>query len=324
MTQVGLFACDAGDAPLSIGPRPRVVSYQPQPGQGLDCDPSANGCGFPVDQPLTFELDRWLLPSTATRQSIRVGPLGSDAGVHFEPSYDLVTRTVTYRPRGGWGDGYIYDLQLYDPTLGDDGWGFRSYDNQLLDPSGVPEHVLFYIGPPSGQQVGSAEHTTCREALRAFASAGCTRSNCHRAAAGATAGGGPLPCAGLALDSAEGLSSAVGRVARATDRGTMSGTPAKISERFGVNMPVISEGEPAMSLLMYRLVMNRDAYRRQDRSFAARPPSPIELERATSWFGVLGPMPPSDVGWPSDVAPVDLVITIQRWILGGATTGDCD
>jgi hypothetical protein len=320
-----LVGCDAGDAPLSLGPRPRIVRYQPRSGEGLDCEPSESGCGFPANQPLVFELDRWLLPSTATRQSIRVSAVGTDGLVHWEPFYDLVTRTVTYRPGGGWADGYLYDLRLYDPTLGGVGWGFRSYDSLLLDPEGLPEHILFHVGPSTEQAAALTTHTACRDALQAFAAAGCTRSNCHATASGGAAAiGGYQPSAGLALDSAKGLSAAIGRVARATDRGAQSGVSAKIPERFGVNMALLDAGEPSLSLVLYRMLLARDAYKNQDGEFALRPPPDEELERATSWFGVMGSMPPSEVGWPAETSPIDLVTAIQRWIRGGATTDDCD
>ncbi len=320
-----LVGCDAGEAPLSIGPRPRIVSYQPQSGEGLDCDPSERGCGFASNRELSFVLDRWLLPSSAARQSIRVSVLGTNGLVFWEPDYDVVTRTVTYRPRSGWDAGYLYDLQLYEPTQSEAGWGFRSYDNQLLDPSGLPEHILFLVGPPLEQAVVTATHTTCRDALMALASAGCSAKNCHGTpVGGATASGSELPCAGFALDSAEGLSAAIGRVARSTDRGAMSGVATRLPERFGVNMALVEAGEPSLSLVVYRMLLGRDAYRNRDGVFAVRPPPVEELQRAASWFGVMGAMPPPEVGWPFDASPIEIVSTIQRWIGDGATTDDCD
>jgi len=319
-----LVACDAGDPPLSLGPRPRIIHYQPQSGVGLDCVPGETGCGFPANQPLVFELDRWLLPSTATRQSIQVNALGTDGLVHWEPYYDLVTRTVTYRPGGGWAEGYLYDLKLFDSSLGEQGWGFRSYDGQLLNPIGIPEHVLFLVGPSIEQSVAAVSHTPCREALRAFAAAGCSSANCHRAPVEGNSVGSKVPCAGLALDSADGLAESIGRVARATDRGGLSGVSSVMPERFGFNMAVIKAGEPSLSLLAYRMLLGRDAYRRKDGELAVPPPSNEELQRTTNWFGVTGPMPPVDVGWPKDASPIDLVNTIQQWIQSGAPTDDCD
>jgi hypothetical protein len=322
LLQALLLGCDAGEAPLALGPRPRIIDYQPRPGEGLDCAPTQAGCGFALNRPLRFVLDRWLLPSTATRQSIRVGPVGTNGGVFWEPNYDLVTRTVTYRPIEGWDEGFIYDLQLFDPTTPNDGWGFRSYDGQLLDPKGLLPHILFRVAPPIQEVPVAPVHTTCGDALRAFAAAGCTASSCHRSAKSCTSS--RCPRAGLALDAAEGLSAAIGRVARATDRGAESGVAATMPERFGVNMAIIAAGEPSFSLLLYRMLLGRDAYRDRDRHFAVTPPSTEELERARSWFGVMSEMPPPEVGWPPAASPVELVNTIQRWIWDGAATSDCD
>jgi hypothetical protein len=323
LAQALLVGCDAGEAPLALGPRPRIQSYQPKSGEGLDCDPTQAGCGFPLNRPLAFAFDRWLLPSTATRQSIRVGLVATNYTVFFEPMYDLITRTVGYRPTGGWDEGFVFDLQLYDSTTPEAEWGFRSYDGLLLDPTGLPEHILFRVGAPrSDLPAPRTVHTACRDALQAFAGAGCSASNCHRSYP--TVSPQKWPRAGLALDSGEGLTAAIGRVARATDRGAESGASATSSERFGVNLPLISAGEPSLSLAMYRMLLGRDAFHDQDGSYVVRPPAAEELERARSWFGVMGEMPPREVGWSSDASPIDIVNTIQNWIWDGATTTDCN
>ncbi|HEY5961471.1 MAG TPA: hypothetical protein VIV60_33160, partial [Polyangiaceae bacterium] len=174
----GLAGCDAGEAPLNPGPPLHLEAYRPRAGEGLDCDAEAEDCGFAANQPLVFSFDRWLLPSTATRQSIRVGMAGTNYGVTWEPEYDLVTRTLTYRPNAGWDEGYTYDLQLYDAGSSD--WGFQAYDGQHLDRSGIPAHILFRVGRWGGTAPTTPARASCREALAAFAQAGCASANCHR------------------------------------------------------------------------------------------------------------------------------------------------
>jgi hypothetical protein len=316
--------CDSGEAPLAIGPRPRLVDYQPRAGVGIDCDPADAGCGHPVNRPLSFRLDRWLLPNTATRQSLRLSAVASDIYVQLQPHYDLVTRTVDFYPQWNWDVDYIYDLRLYGVTPGDTDWGFRSYDGLLLDPIGIPSHILFRVGSDDGQSSVAPKYPTCRDALRAFADAGCTASNCHSAPGACTKDAcQDLPRAGLALDSASGLADAIGRVAHATDRNGMSGVATINSERFGLNLPVIEAGEPAMGLLAYRMLLGRNAYRDRSGEFGVPPPSAEELERARSWFGVMDEMPPTDVGWPAGTSPIELTRLILQWIEHGAATSDC-
>jgi hypothetical protein len=318
-----LASCDSGEAELSLGPALHLIEYKPRAGEGLDCDPAASDCGFAANEPLFFAFDRWLLPSTANPDSIRVGMASTPYGVYFKPVYDLVTRSIEFRPSGGWDEGYTYDLQLYEPHASAAEWGFRAYDGQRLDHAGIPPHNLFRVGPDVAQAGERSRAVNCREALAAFAQAGCTAANCHHSSPGSLGVGAAQPRADLALDTAAGLADAVGRVARATDRGAASGLALLSPKRFGIGLPIIEPGEPAYSLVMYRMLLSRDAYRRDDGSFGALPPSEAELERARSWLGVMGPMPPSDVGWPLGTSPVEIVRIIDAWVRGGASTEDC-
>lgn len=315
--------CDVGDAPLAAGPRPRLLTYEPQHNLGLTCEANQASCGFPVNRPLRFEFDRWLHPATADRSAIRVAFLGTDIFVHWDPVYDVVSRSVTYSPEWNWDQGYVFDLQLYGSK--EDTWGFQSYDELPLDRTGIPEHILFRVGAPEPRVQVAAIHTACRDALRAFAAAGCTASNCHRSTSACDQGRcRTTPRAGLALDSGAGLLDSLGRLANVTDRAAQSGVVALGVERFGFNMPLIEPGESSLSFLLYRMLLGRDAYRNQAGEFVVRPPTSDELTRARSWFGVTGEMPPKEVGWPRGVSPIELVRTIQDWVEDGATTADCE
>lgn len=327
VTFVTLNGCDAGEAPLVVGPQPRLLAYEPQAGVGMDCDLSMPGCGFPVNRPLSFTLDRWLLPTTATRQGIQVGLAGTDSYVHWDPQYDIIRRTITFAPEWNWDLGYLFDLRLYDPREPvETAWGFRSYDGQLLDRRGVPEHILFRVGSPEQRAPEQPHHTSCKQALFAFAAAGCSASRCHSAAAQCTGSDACrwVPRAGLALDSASGLQATLRRVARATDRAGLSGKSRLSGERFGWNMPIVEPGEPSFSFIVYRILLGRDAYRDETGKFIVRPPPAEELERARDWFGVVEEMPPPDVGWPQLVSPIGTVTTLHDWIRDGATTTDCE
>lgn len=324
---VALNGCDAGEAPLAVGPRPRLLAYEPQPGQGMDCELAQPGCGFPVNRPLSFELDRWLLPTTATRQAIQVELVGTDSTVHWNPRYDVIRRSIGFFPEWNWDLGYVFDLRLYDASQPEESaWGFRSYDGQLLDRQGIPEHVLFRVRGPEERAPEPSLQTSCRQALAAFASAGCAASRCHAAAercTGAEQCRG-VPRAGLELDSASGLRATIRRLAKVTDRAARSGRSEVTSERFGWNMSLVEPGEPAFSFLVYRVLLGADAYRNRAGDFAVAPPPEEELERARSWFGVVEEMPPRDVGWPQGASPIEIVTTIRDWIHDGAVTTDCE
>lgn len=310
-----------------MGPRPRLLAYEPKAGEGMDCELAEPGCGFPVNRPLSFHLDRWLLPTTATRQAIQVELAGTDSTVHWNPSYDVIRRSISFSPEWNWDLGYVFDLRLYDPSEPEaSAWGFRSYDGQLLEHRDIPEHILFRVGSPEERMPEPSFHTSCRQALAAFASAGCASSRCHAAAARCTVADEcrDVPRAGLELDSASGLRATIRRLAKLTDRAASSGRSVVTSERFGWNMSLVEPGEPAFSFILYRVLLGADAYRNQAGEFSVRPPPAEELERARSWFGVVEEMPPRDVGWPPETSPIEIVTTIHNWIRDGAVTTDCE
>ena len=92
--------CEVGEPPLALGENLELTRYAPQDSEGMDCDYRAAACGVPANRPLTFQFNRWLLPSTATRQSIS---LHADQATYAEftlPKYELLTRTVTYWSAG--------------------------------------------------------------------------------------------------------------------------------------------------------------------------------------------------------------------------------
>jgi hypothetical protein len=302
-----------------LGEKPKLTRFAPQDAEGMDCDWGSVRCGVPLNRPLSFQFDRWLLPSTATRQSIQLSVAEATSAEFMQPTYELLTRTVTYSDAAGLEQGLVYVLALADSETQTSGWGFASYDARSLDRKTVPDSIVFrtaeadpvYDPTPSPPRL-------CRDALAAFSKAGCTAAHCHRTS------DTELPCANLRLDQKSGLTTAIRRVAIATDRAGNSGTMSELPARFGMNMPVIEPGEPAMSFLLYRMLFGRDAYRNASGQFEVAPPSTKELSFATTWFGATGPMPPPSVGFPKDVSPVELTRVIETWIRDGADTDACE
>jgi len=201
----------------------------------MDCDAYSPNCGVPANRPLTFQFDRWLLPSTAVRQSISVYAAHSTSTSFMLPRYELLTRTVTYWPSGALAPGLVYVLSIENSATHPNGWGFAAYDGRALARATIPDDIVFRtrnVDPVHA--LPSTPMRFCRDALAAFTEAGCTAANCHR-----TRDAESSP-AGLRLDRASGLKDALGRVARATDRAGTSGKMSVNSERFGMNLPVIA------------------------------------------------------------------------------------
>jgi hypothetical protein len=215
--------------------------------------------------------------------------------------------------------GLVYVLEFADPEAQPNGLGFAAYDNQPIHLDSRANPILFRTGKAestTGNETTPVRH--CRDALEAFAKAGCTQAACHRRDNDGS------PASRLWLDEKSGLKDALGRVAIATDRGGDSGNVSVMPDRFGVNLPIIDAGEPAFSFLLYRLLLGRDAYRNDSGQFEVEPPPPGELSFATTWFGAMGPMPPESIGFPADASPVELARVIESWVRDGADTEQCD
>jgi hypothetical protein len=218
----------------------------------------------------------------------------------------------------------VYLLELNDAES-EFGWGFAAYDGRALDPADRAEVIVFRSGAPEPRWEPQAQaRITCADALRVFRAAGCTAANCHGNGDGNGNGNGVSRLsADLRLDDERGLREAIGRVARASDRGVEDGRVSIQPERFGFNMPLVHPHDPGRSYLLYRMLLGRDAYRDAAGQFQVEPPSAAELERATTWFGAMGPMPPSAVGYPPAASPVDSVRLIETWIRDGADVSNC-
>ena len=210
-------------------------------------------------------------------------------------------------------------LELADSETSPNGWGFTAYDRRSIARDVDSAAIVFRTGKvdPTISKV-TDDRRLCRDALSAFSRAGCTAAHCHHTR------DDELPRANLRLDGKRGLVAALGRVAIATDRGGDSGRMTVSPERFGMNLPVIDAEQPAFSFLLYRMLLGQDAYRNARGQFEVLPPSPQELDFATSWFGAMGPMPPETVGFPKGVSPFELTRVIESWIRDGADTEYCE
>jgi hypothetical protein len=236
-------SCDAGKQhkQQTVGPAIRVLGVNVGPDQPL-----------PADGVIQIAFDRYLLPSTANRQS-----LGLVDGAHMPlpPElapvvvYDPVARTVTlYPPKQPWlTEGQPYTLVLGIPDGNADQGGIRAIDRATLFADQKREFA-FIVGPKTGAVV-EPNVSFCRDVLPIF-TAKCNVPTCH--------GNGDVAAASLVLDTSAGVgATAINRIAQGSNTGGRSSGAPSGARLFGVDMPIIDPGNPGNSWLMYKIDLGR-------------------------------------------------------------------
>lgn len=294
---------------------------------------------------LEIRFDRFLLPSTATRQSVRFYSESLDDSLLLLPEYDLVERVLVYHTPP-LEPGVLYTVELVRPEVDDPDFGFRAFDGAPLEDGDVPLKFQFKtealepVAPPA-----PPAPPTCDDLLEIFAgqSAGCSGNGCHSAnltpnlcppgqAKSDYVNCGPVPRMGLDLSTPLGISlTAINRVAHQAETGSKTGAPIANPSRFGTSMPIVDPGRPENSYLLYKML-------RKDESFWTSPqdsdtcqtihnvpfaqgactlPSLAERDHMREWF-VRGEAMPLVLN-PSSIAyGRDAVRGVQEWIRAGA------
>jgi len=309
---VGGSSCNIGNRTSHAGSPLQIVAEEPKAAQGLDCD--SGDCAFLPNAPLRFKFDRWLIPTTAVRQSVSLSTEGTGLGVFLRPDYDVTARVLSVRPDSPLASNMVYILTLADADHDQYGNGFRAYDGASLEKR---RSFAFRTGLPAVEAPDDTKSAAkCSEILAALAKAGCASSNCH---------GGNTPRMGLALDSFEGLeATAIDHVAHQTQTGTEISEQVVSGGRFGTQMPIIDSGRPENSYLVYKLLIGSELNREMDTladhgdAFSPTGLTPSQIEDARAWFIDFGPMPPDEVGYPNGVSPFEFVTSLQGWIRAGA------
>ena len=299
----------------------------------------------PADGVIQISFDRYLLPSTITRQSYVVvdnmnQPLGS---LDLKTVYDPVARTVTIAGPQGPGVAWLtpgleYKVVLLVPRdEASDLGGFRAIDRSPLE---NVVQVVFRAGAVSGVTTLDPAVDFCADVLPIF-QAKCAGGGCHGPPA---SGSATRSAASLILTSTDGLRiTAKGRVAQGSNTGGKSFTPAPEGPIFGIDMALIQPGNPGSSWLMYKVEMAPhpviDAG--QEPSYACTPPegsppvparaapyrplAPVssratdgERERLGNF--ILGREMPYPNGQPLTFEQREL---IRIWIANGAETREC-
>ncbi len=260
---------------------------------------------------------------SAIRQSLRVYPGDPAVGVPFtfDVVYDPVERVVEYRvpPGAAYKPRTLYQVELLTPDA-PNAPGFRAFDGAALEERDLPLRFSFFTSDaPSALREPEAVPTCDEVVAQVFGTLGnCGGAACHRKGDNQL-DGEPLGDAPhqLWLDSPGYFAqSAIGRVARQTELGDVSGGPSALqSPRFGTRMALIEPGSPGGSYLLYKLLLGaknfepcspgsteticRGAVDPAVSSHADLPlpegeslvPAPEELERLREWFVRGEPMP---------------------------------
>ncbi len=264
-----LGGCDVAtpDPPRATGPAVNLVGAFPSDGCGVGPDPD---CTMPTNGTLTFRFDRFLNPTTASRQAIRVytgDPETALAPPPFEVAYDPVERVVEYRMPSGYGFAphTLYTLELAVAEGADD-FGIRAFDGAPLAETRLPLRTSFFTAD-APIDLPVLVVPTCAEIVTNVLRDGCGGSQCHQRVGhsfkddGRNIDLGAAPH-GLWLDTpASILETAVGKVARQTEVGDRSGGPPQVNgARFGMRMALLEPRNPGGSYLMFKLLLGRDNY----------------------------------------------------------------
>lgn len=295
---------------------------------------------------LRLRFDRFLLPSSITRQAVCLrADLGDVAtytecsgGVFLQPAYDPVRREVVLRQEPGsrLALDTVYKLTLFVPTIeggctSEDpaSCGIRAFDRAPLeeaytftfktvatDPGDVPDET-----PPPADFCGPDEGVR-------FTLAGCAYARCHAPETkedglGAAAG---LDLSGLVAGDTYPLSvTAINQVAHQTQMGERADDPEETPARFGRAMPIIdaydpgTSGSPGNSYMLYKLLTGPNV---EDAPDDVRP-SDEEIARLRASVVVGLPMAPEA---PLDSDPARSaakLLALSNWIARGAPTPPC-
>jgi hypothetical protein len=329
-----------------------VLATYPVAGDGLECPIDApDDCGVPRNAVLQIRLDRYLLPATAIRQSIKFYSGTEEVSPFTQPEYDVVERVLLYRPRGNeLPPETTYTVEILIPEGDSD--GLRAFDGAPLETGSVPLNFDFRTEAlPAGPEPYPIETASCADVL-GIVGPTCSTGVCHGTGGGGSCpiGTGPdsegrcvaVPRMGLSLDSALGLKlTAIDKVAHQTDLGSKGLATQEDSSRFGVAMPIIDPKRPDNSYLLYKLLRRVENFDTADNNPAngvagicetryqvgfetggpCIPPSEDESLRLREWFVRGDPMPAGAVpetGLPLKQLQRSELRTIQAWIGNGA------
>jgi len=319
---VGLAACDAGIFrvdPATLPTEPLVV---------LGANVGTNK-PLPANGAIHLAFNRYLLPSTITRQAVTIAPVG---GLPLEPpivTYDPVARTVTIQnpvedsPKPWLVEGQSYQVTVKVPSEADRN-GLLALDGATL---AEPTSFQFLVGPP-GEAFKEPPVGLCEHVLPILA-AKCAGNFCH-------SGGGATAASSLVVDTSVGLRNTALR--RAAQGSTTGGTtePLRPGRVFGINMPLVDPGSPGNSWLLYKILLAPLPKPGTPLSYTCTPPvppvvytpngpyseAPTDLETSVLQDYVPGREMPYPLAGPLPLTFNEREL-VRMWIAQGAKAPDC-
>jgi hypothetical protein len=244
---------------------------------------------LPPNGRIELAFDRYLLPSSITRQSLVLSDLNGNVQTPTI-AYDPVARIVTITPTTALQVDQSYKVSITTPSSATDPTGLRSIDGATIDPTEAA--IEFPVQMTATAQPALPTVDFCKDIFPIFAGK-CGGASCHGAASNDPTQGASGAVEGLELDSPQDIeATAIGLVAHEANTGPQS-QPMPPGLLFGVDMPIIDPGsgaggDPGNSWLLYKLLL-------------AYPAAQSSTTPATACAG--GPAMPTDVSMLHLITP---------------------
>ncbi len=215
----------------------------------------------PADGIIALQFDRYLNPSTVTRQSFIVTDASGQPLQGALVSYDPIALTVSIAspntPGAGTSSttpwltaGQSYKLFLPVSGSSTDISGLRAIDNAPLDPAVGPIEIAFNVSAAKGAASVAPTMKFCADILPIFDTKCSGSLGCHGHDDASD------PAAGMYLTTAEGVAqTAIGRISQGSNTSGISGQAVPPNRVFGLNFPIIDPGHAATSWLVYKIAM---------------------------------------------------------------------
>ena len=211
---------------------------------------------LPVDGVVQIAFDRLLHPVSVTRQSFA---MHDESGNFLEPvvTYDPVARVVSLSSNNPTSStwltaGITYSIDIGVSAANDytGGSGPRAIDGARL--TKAITKTFQAVAPATPTASADAEMDFCNDVLPIFQYR-CSGGSCHAAPLGTA-----LPAEGLILETSAGVANtAVNRVSQESNTGSLANPPQVQGRSFGVDMGILTPGDPGSSWLVYKVLLGQ-------------------------------------------------------------------
>ncbi len=278
---------------------------------------------------IQLAFDRYLDPTTVTRQSFQLRDETGLAVLIPLVTYDPVARVVTISSPNPAGADWVVPGQPYKlvfpvPQDAGDIFGVRAIDGAVLDPS-TPEAIGFLATAATGRKPPPSVDF-CTDVLPLLRSA-CATAGCHSSPGAGQPASAPE---GLVLDTAAGVqATALGLAGHLVSDGARIG-PGRTTGVFPSDMPIVDPYNPGDSFLLYKLLIGPVGGPARDTSpcnasfgsFDYGPTAPVSAEETARLGDLVPGMPMPHANGDATNTPLgqDELERVELWIAEGAKT----